>query len=164
MARKKATTRQSAAATSTTQASVKQTLTNQFIQVAVSITALSLSLHVAKDVLTPLYGGVATSLYLQKASISIVLASTMFPSTWRRLSNIQDKLLSTLVCLAPPAFHYLASLTTRLNDPLFGPVIVYISVLTPITFTATDGLRVLNVNDLIYPVLGPIDLDNNGLE
>ena len=88
----------------------------------------------------------------------------MFPSTWRRLSSIQDKLLSTLVCLAPPAFHYLASLTTRLNDPLFGPVIVYISVLTPITFTATDGLRVLNVNDLIYPVLGPIDLDNNGLE
>ncbi|KAH8115415.1 S-adenosyl-L-methionine-dependent methyltransferase [Phellopilus nigrolimitatus] len=112
------------------------------IQTAVSLATLSLAIFVAKDELTPLFGGLAATLCL-KLTVIVLLASFTFLPVGEPLGDSRIPLLSGLVCIAPPAFHWLSSWTARLGNPVLGPLLAYTPVLAPVVYLTLDGVRVL---------------------
>ncbi|KAI5119168.1 hypothetical protein M0805_008651 [Coniferiporia weirii] len=110
------------------------------VQAAASVVALSLVVFVAQELLIPLFGGVATKLYLQSGVISLVVSFAFLPydSTF---GEKQTTILSTIVCIAPPILHWLSTLTTRLGNPVIGPIFAYVPVLAPVVYMATGEVR-----------------------
>ena len=111
---------------------------------AFSLIVLSLVISVAEKVLAPLYGSVAASLYLRKIAGALIVALSTFPPG-SKLGDIRGTVLGGLLCISPVLLHISASQSTRLEDPILGPMLSYTPILAPIIFFATDGIRCILV-------------------
>ena len=112
---------------------------HDLLHAAFSLIVLSLVISVAEKVLAPLYGSVAANLYLRKIVGALIVALSAFPGS--KLGDIRGTVLGGLLCFAPVLLHILASQSTRLGDPILGPMLSYTPILAPIIFLATDGIR-----------------------
>lgn len=112
------------------------------VQIATSISALSLAVFVSSKVLAPLFGDVATNLYLQDYSTILILLLSLeaLPKSLA-LGSTQPVVLGALLCGAPPAIHWIATQTARTGGPQLGPIISFIPSLAAIAFATTDGVR-----------------------
>lgn len=115
------------------------------VQSIASILAISSSVSTAKTVLTPLFGHVPTTLYLNKVAVGLIILFNFLPAVpTRRVTNIS--ILAATSCLAPPTFHWLSTLTARFGNPTLGPILAYTPVLLLTTSSATNIIRNLLVS------------------
>lgn len=116
-------------------ASKTSSFTARVVHATTCVLALSLAISTAKQVLTPLFGSVATNLVLHKAVLSSTLALALF----RPRSS--PTALGVVLTIAPAAFYQIGRLTSRRKDPFFGPIISYLPVLVPAILLTVGVVR-----------------------
>ncbi|EJD07975.1 S-adenosyl-L-methionine-dependent methyltransferase [Fomitiporia mediterranea MF3/22] len=124
----------------TTSVPVQSSKSRLAIRTVVSISALSSSVFVTEKVLAPLFGSVATNLYLQNVVAALIVISTVIPFGVG-LGTARKTVVTGALCVAPLVLHRLATWTARLGNPVLGPVLAYAPVLGLLAYSTTDGVR-----------------------
>jgi hypothetical protein len=107
----------------------------QRLRVFVALLPLSLILFAYERALTPLYGSGPTNHTLSRVAVNASLAAAVHPF---RISPTQIWLFAALgLTLAPNATYWVAVWTARRKDPVWGPTITHLVVLTPLIFIWT---------------------------
>ena len=122
---------------------------SQLLQAAFCVLAVSLTVSSVRVELTPLFGSVATNLHLNQAASLLVMTLALLPP----LSlDRQTKLavLTTVLCAAPPALHLLSILSANLRNPVIGPLLAYLPILTPVVYLTLDLIRSTLVSAPFY--------------
>jgi hypothetical protein len=95
---------------------------------------LSLVLFAYKRSLVPLYASVPTQYTLEK-TVLFTTIGVAFSPIWFSTNNILCG--GVLLAAAPSTAYWLAAITARMRDPLWGPMITHALVLVPIVYFFT---------------------------
>lgn len=117
------------------------------VHAAICVSSFSLAVSTAKQILTPLFGSVATNLFLQKAVLTTTVVLSLLPSRQSALA------LGAVLALAPVAFHQIGSRTSRMKDPVFGPIVAYMSILAPVAWLTVGAVKGALVSWLCFVTL-----------
>ncbi|PBL02705.1 spermidine synthase [Armillaria gallica] len=99
------------------------------LNVAVSIFPLSLVVFIYERALVPIYGSVPTNHLLDKILVAALVISAVQPFAF---SLSQKAFLAALLfAAAPNATYWVAVLSARNRDPVWGPAITHVVVLVP---------------------------------
>jgi hypothetical protein len=108
------------------------------------LTPLSLAIFAYERTLVPLYALGPTQFLLNK----IVCATIAFSSLGLFTLSISKAILlaGILLSAAPTTSYWVAVLTSRMRDPLSGPVITHIVVMAPIVYVFANVVMKLDVS------------------
>jgi hypothetical protein len=113
---------------------------------------LSFSYAYAQSLL-PLYGSTPTRLHLEHIAFTVVAAAMVTPPLVaeyigpRRSSGANLVFISgPLLLIAPFTTYWIAVYSSRMKDPVWGPVITHFMVLVPITYLLAVAAINLNVS------------------
>lgn len=108
---------------------IKMPHPQHLVNVAVSIFPLSLVVFIYERALVPIYGSVPTNHLLDKTLVAALVISAVQPFTF---SLSQKAFLTALLfAAAPNATYWVAVLSARNRDPVWGPAITHVVVLVP---------------------------------
>ena len=103
--------------------------------------------------LLPLYGSVPTNLNLNRVLFTVIMAAVVTPPTVagfitpKKLPGADFFFVSAPLLLSVPTMAYWVALyTSRIKDPVLGPVITHVIVLVPIAYLFAVTAINLNVS------------------
>lgn len=115
-------------------------------QAAIIVLPVSLARFAYERAVIPLYGSVPTQFLLNK----IILATILIAAVTARRPSTRDLLLSSGgLYAAPLTTHWVAVLTSRWRDPIWGPAITHVIVFAPIAYGLTTFAMNLDVSEAL---------------
>lgn len=119
------------------------------VQAGLSLIAFAFAIAAIERDLSPIFGGVATNLYLKNV-VSILPIALLFLPRLRLRSVPNALILSNCVCLAPFVYFQLGISAARSKRIILGPVMAYAPVLISLAYFSTDLIRqfVVSVSSL----------------
>lgn len=111
-----------------------------------SLLSISLVIFTYERALVPLYGSGPTNFLLNKIVLATIFAAAIHPiklATWR----IWLCTALGLSC-APNATYWVAVHTSRGKDPIMGPAITHLAVLTPLVFFLMSSVVEADVSEI----------------
>lgn len=119
------------------------------VQAGLSLIALSLAVAAIERDLAPIFGGVATNLYLRNICSILPIALSFLPSL--RFRSVPNALiLGNCVCLAPAVYFQLGISAARSRYIILGPLLAYTPVLVALAYFATDLTRQFIVSVVLF--------------
>ncbi|KLO17706.1 hypothetical protein SCHPADRAFT_157856 [Schizopora paradoxa] len=110
------------------------------VQAGISLIAFAFAVAAIERDLSPIFGGVATNLYLKNV-VSILPVALLFLPRLRLRSVPNALILSNCICLAPFVYFQLGISAARSKRIILGPAMAYTPVLIPLAYFSTDLIR-----------------------
>lgn len=104
-----------------------------FTKISAGLLLLSLALFAYERTLIPIYGNAPTSFLFNKMLLATVAMAAVKPINVTASRNWLYA--ATLLYLAPMATYWVAVWTSRRKDPLWGPAVTHLVVLSPMVYT-----------------------------
>ncbi|KAJ8515347.1 hypothetical protein ONZ45_g7235 [Pleurotus djamor] len=118
--------------TTTTQTAEPSSLSYGFAEIILSIFPLALYLFAYERTLVPIYASVPTKYLLKKAFIASLGLAALVPVKLSKTKLLVG--LSVLLAAAPKATYWVAVVTARRHEPIYGPAVTHLVTLAPVAY------------------------------